>query len=39
VYTRAVMEQGVCAFKKGVFKKSCSVMAWQRRTMRWPNAK
>jgi hypothetical protein len=30
VYTRAVIEQGACAFKKGVLKKSCSVVAWKK---------
>jgi hypothetical protein len=35
----AIVEQGVWAFKKGVFKRSCLVMAWQRRYMKWPNVR
>jgi hypothetical protein len=29
VYTCTVVEQGACAFKKGVFKKRCSIVAWK----------
>jgi hypothetical protein len=39
VYTRAVMEQGVWDFIKRVFKKSCSVVFGQRRSLRWPDAR
>jgi hypothetical protein len=39
VYMQAVVEQGTWAFKKGVFTKSCSVMAWKRRHMIWPDAR
>jgi hypothetical protein len=36
---RAVVEQGTCAFKKGVFKKICSVVAWKKWKMKWPDAR
>jgi hypothetical protein len=39
VYTRAVMEQGAWDFIKGFFKKSCSTVFWQRRNLRWHDAK
>jgi hypothetical protein len=39
VYTRAVMEQGMWDFIKGVFKKSCSVVFWQRKSLRWFDAR
>jgi hypothetical protein len=39
MYTRAVMEQGMWAFIKGVFKKSCSIVFWKRRNLRWPDAR
>jgi hypothetical protein len=32
------MEQGMWAFIKEVFNKSCSALLWQRRNLRWPNS-
>jgi hypothetical protein len=39
MYTHAVMEQGAWVFIKGVFKKSCSIVFFQRRSLRWHDAK
>ena len=39
MYTRVVMEQGAWAFIKGFFKKSRSTMFWQKRNLRWPDAR
>jgi hypothetical protein len=39
MYMRAVMDQGVWAFIKGVFKKICSVVFWQRRRLIWLDAR
>jgi hypothetical protein len=39
VYMCVVMEQGAWAFIKGVFKKICSTLFWQRRNLRWPDTR
>jgi hypothetical protein len=36
---QAIVEQGAWAFKKGVFKKRFSTLAWKRRHMRWPDVR
>jgi hypothetical protein len=39
VYTRVVVAKGAYAFKKSVFKKNYSIVAWQKWKMIWPDAR